>query len=101
MENEQTSVASNNVYGKHSVVISYKTKQENKHIYWYNIITILILLSYEWVRERGLQGRTYILGVYNQSTGQEKASLHLAEAINKSFDLYILTLKEVSQHLVY
>ena len=32
-EKEQTSVASNNVYGKHSVVISYKTKQENKHIY--------------------------------------------------------------------
>ena len=32
---------------------------------------------------------------------QEKESFHLAEAINKSFDLYILTLKEVSQHLVY
>ena len=27
-ENEQTSVASNNVYGKHSVVISYTTKQK-------------------------------------------------------------------------
>ena len=27
-EKEQTSVASNNVYGKHSVVISYKTKQK-------------------------------------------------------------------------
>ena len=32
-------------------------------------------MSFEWVRERGIQGKTYIVGVYNQSTGTGERKL--------------------------